>query len=91
MVSWLEWSFGACGLQSGDFVPLTLLPGNAKGAEACHNCLRTEIKPGGECSYTARSEPKELSYRAILCRPVHPQKGSALLSPGVIAVFLILS
>lgn len=53
--------------------------------------LRTEIKPGGECSYTARSEPKELSYRAILCRPVHPQKGSALLCPGLIAVSLILS
>lgn len=29
--------------------------------------LRTEKKPGGECSYTARSEPKELSYRATLC------------------------
>lgn len=39
MVSWLEWSFGACGLQSGDFVSLTVLPGNAKGAESCHNCL----------------------------------------------------
>lgn len=42
-VSWLEWPFGACGLQSSDFVSLThLLAGNAKGAEACHNCHTEE-------------------------------------------------
>lgn len=82
--------FWVCELPSGDFVPLTLFLGHAKGAEVCHNCLTKDWeKPGGECSYTARSEPKELSYRATLCWPFHPQKGSTLSSSGLIAIFLL--
>lgn len=39
VVRWLGWSFRASGLQRGEFVPLSLFPGSAKGAETCHICL----------------------------------------------------
>lgn len=86
MVSWLEWSFGACGLQRGDFVPLFFLEMQKEQRLIVIPLLRTE-KNGGECSYRARSEPKELRYRATLCWPLHPQKYSTVLSPGLIGVF----
>lgn len=39
VVRWLWWSFGAYGLQKGEFVPLTVLPGSAEGEETYYICL----------------------------------------------------
>lgn len=65
VVRWLWWSFGARGLQRGEWICAPYSSSrSAKGAKTCHICLdKKEKNPGGQCCYMTRSQPKELSYR----------------------------